>query len=113
VGASRWLQPSLHQTLRQLAAERVREMCVVPIAFVSDHVETLGEIDHEAREEAHQLGITRFEMSAGLNDSPKFIEALGQIVHQALGQVVHTLIPIESAGRTLAEPQYAAATGLD
>jgi len=43
VGASRWLQPSLHQTLRQLAAEQVREMCVVPVAFVSDHVETLGE----------------------------------------------------------------------
>src|SRR6202035_4936995 len=84
VGASRWLQPSLHQTLRQLAAEHVREMCVVPVAFVSDHVETLGEIDHEAREEARRLGITRFEMSAGLNDSPKFIQALGEIVRQAL-----------------------------
>ncbi len=59
VGASRWLQPSLHQTLRQLADEQVREMCVVPVAFVSDHVETLGEIDHEAREEAHRLGMTR------------------------------------------------------
>ena len=64
VGASRWLQPSLHQTLRQLSSERVREVCVVPIAFVSDHVETLGEIDHEARHEAHDLGITQFEMSA-------------------------------------------------
>src|SRR5579863_252253 len=52
VGASRWLQPSLHQTLRQLASERVSEMCVVPVAFVSDHVETLGEIDQDAREEA-------------------------------------------------------------
>ena len=52
VGASKWLQPSLHRTIRDLAAERVREVCVVPIAFVSDHVETLGEIDHEAREEA-------------------------------------------------------------
>jgi protoporphyrin/coproporphyrin ferrochelatase len=113
VGASRWLQPSLHQTLRQLSAERVREMCVVPVAFVSDHVETLGEIDHEAREEARRLGITHFEMSAGLSDSPRFIQALAEIVHQALGQAVHTLIPMDSAGRTLAAPQYATAAGLD
>ena len=43
--------------LRQLAAEQVRQVCVVPVAFVSDHVETLGEIDHEAREEALGLGL--------------------------------------------------------
>ncbi len=113
VGASRWLQPSLHQTLRTLSSEKVRDVCVVPIAFVSDHVETLGEIDHEARHEAEQLGITCFEMSAGLNDSPKFIQALGQIVHEALGQAFPKVIPIETMGRKLAEPHYAAAAGLD
>ena len=113
VGASRWLQPSLHQTLRQLAHERVREMCVVPVAFVSDHVETLGEIDHEAREQAQGLGITQFEMSAGLNDSPKFITALGQLVQEALGGPVRSSMPVRSTGRQLAEPQYAAAAGLD
>jgi protoporphyrin/coproporphyrin ferrochelatase len=113
VGASRWLQPSLHQTLRQLSSEKIREVCIVPIAFVSDHVETLGEIDHEARHEAQRLGITQFEMSAGLNDSPKFIQALGQIVQQALAQPVPLSIPIRSSGRQLAEPQYAAAAGLD
>jgi ferrochelatase len=113
VGASRWLQPSLRQTLQNLGAEGAREVCVVPVAFVSDHVETLGEIDHEAREQALQLGIRQFEMSAGLNDSPKFIQALGQIVCEALGQSVHSLIPIRSTGKQLAEPQYAAAAGLD
>jgi protoporphyrin/coproporphyrin ferrochelatase len=56
----------------------------VPISFVSDHVETLGEIDHEAREEAHRLGIERFEMSEGLNSSPKFIAALAELVRGAL-----------------------------
>jgi ferrochelatase len=113
VGASRWLQPSLHQTLRSLATENVRDVCVVPIAFVSDHVETLGEIDHEARHEAEKLGIARFEMSAGLNDSPKFIHALGQIVRETLEQASPKLIPIQSMGRKLAEPQYAAAAGSD
>jgi ferrochelatase len=113
VGASRWLQPSLHQTIHQLAAERVREMCVVPVAFVSDHVETLAEIDHEAREQAHQLGIAQFEMSAGLNDSPQFIHALSQLVHQALGQAVNVLKTLHSFGGRLAAPQYATAAGLD
>jgi len=80
VGASRWLQPSLHTTLRRLAAEKVREVCIIPISFVSDHVETLAEIDHCAREEARLLGIGRFAMTQGLNDSPKFIEALASSV---------------------------------
>jgi protoporphyrin/coproporphyrin ferrochelatase len=84
VGASRWLQPSLRTTIRDLAKEEIRNVCVVPISFVSDHVETLGEIDHEAREQAHNLGIEHFEMTSGLNDSPKFISALAELVESAL-----------------------------
>jgi protoporphyrin/coproporphyrin ferrochelatase len=88
VGASKWLQPSLHATLKQLSAERNREVCIVPISFVSDHVETLGEINHEAREEAALLGIERFEMTSGLNDSPTFIAALADVVMNAAGMDV-------------------------
>jgi len=85
VGASKWLQPPLRSTLRDLAAAGRREVCVVPISFVSDHVETLGEIDHEARELAADLGIERFEMTAGLNDSPTFIAALADLVMGVVG----------------------------
>jgi ferrochelatase len=85
VGTSKWIQPSLHQTLRDVARERVGEVCVVPISFVSDHVETLGEIDGQARQEAAALGITRFEMTEGLNNSPTFIAALADLVLGALG----------------------------
>ncbi|MGA9352537.1 MAG: ferrochelatase [Terriglobales bacterium] len=85
VGASRWLQPSLHTTLRDLAAEKASDVCIIPISFVSDHVETLGEIDHCAREEARLLGIARFRMTEGLNDAPKFIEALADSVLTAIG----------------------------
>ena len=111
VGASKWLQPSLHQTLRELASKKVREICVVPVAFVSDHVETLGEINHEAREEAYKLGITHFEMSAGLNDSPKFISALGQLVLRALGDAFHSYsyLSTDSMGSHLAAELLAAA----
>ena len=77
-------EPSLRQTIRDLAAGQVGEVCVVPIAFVSDHVETLGEIDHEAREEAAALGIQQFEMTSGLNDSPAFIAALATLVKNAI-----------------------------
>jgi len=111
VGASRWLQPTLHHTLRALASEQKREVCVVPVAFVSDHVETLAEINHEARHEAHELGITQFEMSAGLNDSPKFIQALAQIVSETLEQEVSSVVPISTIGRKVATPEYAAAAG--
>ncbi len=86
VGASKWLQPSLHSSLRDMAAEGVRDICIVPIAFVSDHVETLGEIDHEAREEAAALGFRNFEMMPGLNDSPKFIAALAELVLSKIGR---------------------------
>jgi len=85
VGASKWLQPSLHTALRELAADKIHQVCVVPISFVSDHVETLGEIDHEAREEAADLGIGQFEMTSGLNDSPTFIAALADLVGAAIG----------------------------
>jgi ferrochelatase len=113
VGASKWLQPSLHHTLKQLSAQQVREVCIVPVAFVSDHVETLAEIDHEARHEAQRLGFTQFEMSAGLNDSPKFIQALSQIVQNALQDEVRSVVSAEMFGRKLAAPEYAAAAGLD
>jgi len=109
VGASKWLQPSLHRTLRDLAGEKAREVCIVPVAFVSDHVETLGEINHEAREEAYRLGMTQFEMSAGLNDSPKFISALGQLVLQALDETGQSGIPLYERGVQIAAPALVAA----
>lgn len=105
VGASRWLQPSLHTMLREMATEKVREVCIIPISFVSDHVETLGEIDHCAREEARLLGIERFAMTQGLNDSPKFIEALAATVLAAIGEPV---LKDEGQGRGLAALSMAA-----
>ena len=109
VGASKWLQPSLHRTLHDLAAEKAREVCIVPVAFVSDHVETLGEIDHEMREEARRLGIRQFEMSAGLNDSPKFISALGELVLEALGERVHGRIAVRGTESQVAASALMAA----
>jgi len=85
VGASKWLRPSMHETVKRLAAEGRRHLVVVPISFVSDHVETLHEIDIEHREQARGLGIEDFRMVPGLNDSPRFIQALAGLVKRRLG----------------------------
>jgi protoporphyrin/coproporphyrin ferrochelatase len=80
VGASKWLRPSMHETVKKLAADGSKHVLVVPISFVSDHVETLHEIDIEHREQARNLGIEDFRMMPGLNDSPDFIRALAGLV---------------------------------
>src|SRR6202162_4497852 len=53
VGPQKWLQPSLTGTIERLAGEGVRRILVVPIAFLTEHIETLHEINIEAREHAH------------------------------------------------------------
>ncbi len=86
VGASKWLRPSMHETIERLAAAGARHVLVVPISFVSDHVETLHEIDIEHREQAHNLGIADYRMMPGLNDSPAFISALAGLVRARIAQ---------------------------
>ncbi len=80
VGASKWLRPSMHDTIQRLAEAGACRVLVVPISFVSDHVETLHEIDIEHRQQARRLGIPDFRMMPGLNDSPSFIAALAGLV---------------------------------
>jgi ferrochelatase len=84
VGTAKWLSPSMWETVERLAANGARHLLVVPISFVSDHVETLHEIAIEHREQAERLGIADFRLMAGLNDSPRFIAALARLVHQCL-----------------------------
>jgi ferrochelatase len=80
VGASKWLRPSMHETVKRLAAEGRKHLLLVPVSFVSDHVETLHELDIEHREQARGLGIDDYRMTPGLNDSPRFIQALSGLV---------------------------------
>jgi protoporphyrin/coproporphyrin ferrochelatase len=87
VGASKWLQPSMHATLRLVAEQGGRRVLVIPISFVSDHVETLHEIDIEHRAQALGLGIREYRMAPGLNDAPRFIAVLGRLVR------AHTMHP--------------------
>ncbi len=82
IGPQRWLKPTLTDTLRRLGESGEDSVLVVPISFVSDHLETLSEIDIEAREQASRWGIARFETAEGLNASREFIDALAELVLQ-------------------------------
>jgi protoporphyrin/coproporphyrin ferrochelatase len=85
VGPAKWLQPTLTETIERLGREGVKEMLVVPISFVTEHIETLHEINIEAREEAQKFGVETFRMMPAVGDSPLFIAALKDLVLQAVG----------------------------
>ena len=78
-GPVRWLGPSTEDTLKSLAARGVRDLLIVPISFVSDHIETLYEIDIVYKEHAKQLGMNLVRAES-LNTSPLFIKTLEDIV---------------------------------
>jgi protoporphyrin/coproporphyrin ferrochelatase len=84
VGRRKWLTPSLIDTIDKLARAGEKRMIVVPIAFVTEHIETLHEINIEAREQAQHLGVTQFEMMPAVGDSPTFIAALADVVLRSL-----------------------------
>ncbi len=90
VGPAKWLQPALTETIERLGREGVKEMLVVPISFVTEHIETLHEINIEAREEAEKCGIETFRMMPAVGDSPLFIDALKDLVLRAAGIEVST-----------------------
>jgi ferrochelatase len=87
VGPSKWLQPPLTGTIERLGSAGVKEMLVVPISFVTEHIETLHEINIEAREEAKKFGVEVFRMMPAVGDSPLFIAALKDLVLRAVGLV--------------------------
>jgi ferrochelatase len=95
VGRQRWLAPSLDETIERLAREGKKKLLLIPISFVTEHIETLHEINIEAREEATHLGVEQFQMMPALGDSPTFISALADIVLRAAG-----IIPFQNGPKS-------------
>jgi protoporphyrin/coproporphyrin ferrochelatase len=84
VGPQKWLQPPLTGTIEKMARDGVKRILVIPISFLTEHIETLYEINIEAREQAHSLGISDFHMMPALNDSPLLIAALADLVFRSI-----------------------------
>ncbi len=86
VGPVRWLGPSTEQMLHRLAEQGWRNVLVIPVAFTSDHIETLSELDKEYGDLARSLGITGYRRAPALNDLPTFTEAMATIVAEHLAR---------------------------
>jgi protoporphyrin/coproporphyrin ferrochelatase len=84
VGPVEWLKPYTEETIEELAAEGIENLLVVPISFVSEHIETLQEIDMEYREVAENAGIHNFKRVPALNTHPIFIDDLAEMVLSAI-----------------------------
>ena len=78
-----WLGPDILDHLEDLHARGVRDVLVCPIGFVSDHLEIRWDIDTEAQEKAHDLGMRlgRIEMP---NADPAFVRVLAGLVRRRL-----------------------------
>ena len=74
-----WLEPDICDLVRDEAARGTRELLVVPIGFVCDHVEVLYDLDIEARQIADEVGIG-FTRAETVNDHPSFIRMLAAVV---------------------------------
>lgn len=80
VGPVEWLKPYTDEMIEKLGREGYRQMVIVPLSFVSDHIETLHEMDVEYRDLAEQSGITHFLRTRSFNDDSDFIDVLKSLV---------------------------------
>jgi ferrochelatase len=82
-----WLGPPIEEHLAELAAAGVKDVISVPVGFVSDHVEILFDIDVKARAVAQELGM-RLERPPALNDDPRFIGTLAEVVEEHAASLI-------------------------
>lgn len=87
VGPVEWLKPYTDETIEQLGKEGVKSLLAVPISFVSEHIETLEEIDGEYRQLALSSGIKNWGRVPALGCEPRFIQDLADAVLEALPYV--------------------------
>jgi ferrochelatase len=102
VGPVKWLGPSTQGAIRQLGERGHKHLLIVPIAFTSDHIETLSELDREYGHLAEQVGITYYRRTPALNARPDFLDALADVVHSHLdaGVPFGTQYPLRCPGCT-------------
>ena len=84
VGPVEWLKPYTEEALEALGEAKIRDLVVVPISFVSEHIETLEEIDIEYRELATEAGVVNFRRVRALDTYPPFIKGLADMVAASL-----------------------------
>jgi len=96
VGPAEWLKPYTDDSIRELGARGVKRMLAVPVSFVSEHIETLEEIDMEYRELAEESGVEFWGRVPALNTNNLFINDLADAVVEALPHVGRMATPTDS-----------------
>jgi ferrochelatase len=82
-----WLEPDICDYLHQLAERRqARNVCVVPIGFVSDHMEVIYDLDTEAQQLSRELGLKMVRAST-VGTHPKFIEMIRELIQERMGLI--------------------------
>lgn len=104
VGPVRWLEPGTPEVLDAIARAGGRRVCLVPVSFAAEHIETLHEIDIEYRDHAHHAGIPHFGRAPALGTDPDFVATLAELVRGAIAsfgryQCVRCLMPKDDAHR--------------
>ncbi len=84
-GPVRWMAPGTDDEIVRLGSEGERALLMVPISFVSDHIETLEEIDLQYRLLAEQHGIPHFQRAPSLNDHADFLDGMADLVREQGG----------------------------
>jgi ferrochelatase len=83
-GPVKWVGPDTIKTVRMLAHKGEKRLIIVPISFVSDHIETLYEIDIELKEIADRAGIETFIRTESFNDDERFAEILADMIEEKI-----------------------------
>jgi ferrochelatase len=89
LGPVRWLEPSTPQVLASIARSGGKRVCLVPVSFVSEHIETLHEIDVEYRKLAADLGIFHLHRAPALGTEPAFVRCLADLATRGLAELDH------------------------
>ncbi|OFW04749.1 MAG: ferrochelatase [Acidobacteria bacterium RIFCSPLOWO2_02_FULL_67_36] len=84
-GPVKWLGPGTEEVIRELGREGIKDLLVVPLSFVSDHIETLYEVDMLFADAAREAGIGGYYRPEALNTHPLFIKALADLVRTHTG----------------------------
>lgn len=100
VGPVQWLTPSTQSTLEGLGQAKTKHVVVVPVSFVSEHIETLQELDLELRDEALHAGVSHYHRVPTVGTHPAFIEGLCVLIEQSLAAAPQGFAP----GSCLCDP---------
>jgi ferrochelatase len=84
IGPIKWLEPITSNVIVEMGKRDIQDVLVIPVSFVSEHIETLYELDILYKKTADEAGIANFRRVPALNSDPAFIRALADIVEGSL-----------------------------